>query len=142
MDRLLEFTANHPFLIALLVAILALLAWNLFGAALVGVRQVVPAEAVRLINHENAMVLDVRGEGEFAQGHILNARNIPARQFAERLAEIEKHRAQVMIACCATGAESLRICRQLQGHGFEKVYCLKGGLAAWQNAGLPVTRAA
>jgi predicted sulfurtransferase len=47
-------------------------------------------EATMLINQKDALVLDVREPGEFAQGHILNARNIPAGELETRIKELER----------------------------------------------------
>ena len=140
MERIPEFVANHLFLISLFLALLALLLRNLFGAALTGVTQIEPAETTRLINREGALVLDVRPGAEFEQGHILNAINIPEAELAVRQKELEKHKDKPIIACCQTGTMSVRAAGRMRAGGFEKLYCLKGGLAAWRSAGLPVTR--
>lgn len=141
MERIPEFIGNHLFLVTLFVAILALLLWNLFGSALTGVIQVEPAEATRMINREGAVVLDVRPAEEFQAGHVLNAVNIPEPELATRREELDKHKDRPLIAYCANGAASTRAVSQLKAGGFEKPYCLRGGLSAWRSAGLPVTRA-
>lgn len=140
MERIPEFVANHLFLVTLFLAILALLLWNLFGAELTGVAQVEPAEATRLINREGALVLDVRPGAEFQEGHVLNAVNIPEPELSSRQKELERHREKPIIACCQNGSMSVRAVSQMKAGGFEKLYCLKGGLTAWKSAGLPVTR--
>ncbi|MCK5499243.1 MAG: rhodanese-like domain-containing protein, partial [Gammaproteobacteria bacterium] len=76
MEKLPEFIANHLFLVSLLVAISSFLLWNIFAGS-IGATQVLPAEVTRLINHENAEVLDLRSAEEFEKGHIPGAVNIP-----------------------------------------------------------------
>jgi rhodanese-related sulfurtransferase len=140
MEHFPEFVANHLFLFSLLVAILALLIWNLYGDTVSGIKQIIPMEATRLINHENAMLVDLRNQADYASGHILNARNIPATELAERLKELHKYKQQPVILCCNNGSESGRAARLMMQGGFEKIFCLKGGLHAWRSANLPLTR--
>src|SRR4029078_9336519 len=45
-----------------------------------------------LINRENALVLDVRENAEFKDGHIVDALNIPFSKFKEKLSELDKHK--------------------------------------------------
>jgi rhodanese-related sulfurtransferase len=140
MERIPEFIGNHLFLVTLFLAILILLLWNLFGSAVSGVAQVPPAEATFLINRENAVVLDVRGSSDFTAGHILNALHIPETEVESRIRELQKHKGRPIVAVCSNGMNSARTARLLKNSGFERVYLLKGGIAAWQNASLPLTR--
>lgn len=99
-----------------------------------------PSEATLLINREDALVLDVREPGEYAQGHIPNAKLVPSAKLAERLGEFEKFKDRPVIVNCATGNRSGSACGVLRKAGFSKVYNLAGGIGGWQQAGLPVTR--
>ncbi len=139
MERLPEFIANHLFLFSLLVAITSLLLWNIFAGA-IGVSQIVSAEVTRLINHEDAEILDVRSANEFEKGHIINAMNLDATTLAKRGKELEKYKDKTVVICCGQGQESIRVARSLKMKGFEKLYTLKGGISAWQNANLPLTK--
>jgi rhodanese-related sulfurtransferase len=55
----------------------------LFGK-LSGVKQIGPQEAVLLFNHEDALVLDVREQSEWADGHIGKGKTYPARSVEEQ----------------------------------------------------------
>ena len=140
MDRLLEFSGNHLFLVSLFFALLLLLLWNLFGGILGGVRQIEPAEMIRMMNRDHAVVVDVRGEDEFRAGHVLNAVNIPDAAIADRHKELEKARNKPLILYCNNGGISLNTTRRLKALGFENTYCLNGGMASWRSAGLPVSK--
>lgn len=140
MERFPEFVANHLFLFSLLVAILMLLAWNLFGDSLNGVKMLLPADVTRLINREDAVVVDIRSESDFEKGHIINAMNIPAAELPNQLEKLKAHKQKDIIFNCANGSISPKEARKLKNEGFEKVSCLKGGLLAWQNASLPLTK--
>lgn len=141
MEHFPEFVANHLFLFALLVSILILLLWNLFGAALSGVDLLGPREIVRMLN-DGAVMVDIRTAPEYSKGHILGARNIPADNIGEQLTELAKYREQPLVLCCNSGNESVRAGRTLKMQGFKKIYCLQGGLQAWHTANLPLTREA
>jgi rhodanese-related sulfurtransferase len=140
VERIPEFIGNHLFLVTLFVAILALLIWNLFGDALSGIEHLSPADATLLLNRQNAVVLDLRPKGDFESGHIIQALNVAADDQDAQQKILEKHKDRPIIAVCQNGVVSARQARSMRLKGFEKVHCLKGGLAAWRNAGLPLTR--
>jgi rhodanese-related sulfurtransferase len=117
-----------------------MLIWNLVSETLQGASSVQPYEAALLINHEDAIVLDVREESEYKQGHIINSVHIPLGKLSERMGRLEKYRNRPIITSCASGNRSAQMCSKLRKNGFEKVYNLKGGIYAWQSASLPLTK--
>ena len=122
MEHFPEFVANHLFLFTILVAILSLLIWNLYGDVLSGIKQIVPIEAIRLINHEQAIVIDIRSGGDYDGGHILNAIHLLAVEISNRIVKFEKYRKQAVIIYCANGSESSKAARLFMQNGFEKIY--------------------
>ena len=140
VDRLQEFFSNHPELCLAFIAILGGIVWTLFQDSPRGVRKLSPSDATRLINHEDAVIIDVRSDGEFRQGHIVNALNIPESQLAERLGKLNKYRGRPIITTCRTGQVSVKAGGKLVADGFEKVYTLNGGILAWEGASLPLTK--
>ena len=140
MERLPEFIANHLLLVSLFVAILALLLWNIFGSSVSGLSKIGPAEVTRLMNHEKALLLDLRTAADFTTGHILSARNIPAAELEGRQKELQKHKKNPIILCCSRDSDGIKAGRILKFAGYEQLYSLKGGLESWRNANLPVTR--
>ena len=140
MERLPEFVGNHLFLFSLLVSILMLLIWNLFGDMLSGVKLLLPEEVTRRINREDAKVIDLRTQKEFEKGHIIDAINISVDQLSGQLDKLKKYEENGIIFCFATGAVSTKEARKLMGEGYEKVYSLKGGILSWQSANLPLTK--
>ena len=103
VDRLPEFFSNNPLLCMAFLAILGGIAWTFLQGSARGVRKLSPSDVTRLINHEDAIVLDVRSDGEFRQGHIVNAMNIPDSQLADRIDKLNKYRSRPIIATCRTG---------------------------------------
>ena len=63
MSQYLEFAGNHPLLMAALVLVIAVLVMNEFRRKLLGFKELSVNEAVRLINHDDALALDVRLRG-------------------------------------------------------------------------------
>lgn len=139
MERVTEFVANHPILWSLLgLVLLALLGTELFRL-LRGQRPIPPSEAVRLINSSDAVVVDVRSAADYRKGHILNAVHVPLAGIDERAKEITKDHDRTIVCYCAIGSAAPQACTKLRKLGYHNVYALKGGLSAWQGAGLPVT---
>lgn len=108
-----------------------------FRGKLSGVKQVGPQEAVMLMNHQDALVLDVREQSEFVDGHIGQAKHIPLGALANRLAELEKHKDKPIVAVCRSGNRSGIACGTLRKAGFQNLHNLAGGMMAWDQAGLP-----
>ncbi len=140
MNEYIEFTNNHPMLVGSFFAILTLLVFNLFGSRFRGYNVASPADATILINRNDAVVLDVRTDKEFNEGHIINSIHIPQSNIKERLAEIEKYKHKPIIVSCRTGQRSAQVCGQLKKQGFDHIYNLSGGIMAWQTANFPLTR--
>ena len=82
------------------------------------------------------VVIDVRTPDEYASGHIPGAVNIPFDQVAQRIAEIDAPHGVALY--CMVGPRARKGESALLAAGYEKVFHLEGGLAAWQAAGLPV----
>ena len=135
-----EFLINNLALVALFLASGALLVWPELSAFTGGADSVGTLEATRLMNQPGALVLDVREPAEFAAGHLPHARHIPLGQLAGRVEEIAKFKDKPVIVTCRSGARSGSACRTLKKAGFSKVYNLKGGVPAWEQASLPVEK--
>lgn len=140
MAQYLEFATNHWDLFLALAIILAMLMGGALTSRLRGYAQLEPSDAVRIFNHEDALMLDVREEKEYEEGHILDSLHIPLGKLGERLDELAKLREKPIIVSCRSGHRSATACARLRKEGFETVYNLKGGVLAWQNAGLPLQK--
>lgn len=135
-----EFLLNNIALVALFLASGALLVWPELSRFAGGADSVGTLEATRLMNQPGALVLDVREGTEFAAGHLPRARHIPLGELARRVDEIAKFKDKPVIVTCRSGARSGSACRTLKNAGFTKVYNLKGGVPAWEQASLPVEK--
>lgn len=139
MEKFIDFVIQQWLLFAIAILLLVMLVRNLFAAKLSGVNNVNANEAVRLMN-DDALVLDVRLEKEFKTGHIENAVNIPVGALEARIKELDKYKGKAILVQCQTGNRSLRGAQILKKHGFDDVHNLSGGIMAWINANMPVTK--
>lgn len=141
MNQYLEFVANHALLFGLLAAVIGAIGYTEFSRLTRKYRNLGPNEAVRVMNQDDALVLDVREETEFRKsGKINGARNIPAAKLADRLSEIVKFKEKSVLVYCQTGARSGSACNTLVKNGFTNVANLQGGIAAWESASLPLSK--
>lgn len=134
----IQFLQDNWMLVALALVSGAMLAWSFVGGRLSGVEQADTLKATRLFN-DDALVLDVREDKEYAAGHIPKAKHIPLGQLGKRMQELEKFKGKPILVTCRSGHRSARACGMLKKAGFETVYNQAGGIIAWERANLPVT---
>jgi rhodanese-related sulfurtransferase len=136
---MLDFLQKNILLVAAAVGSGAMLLWPLLrGAA--GGASVSTLEATQLINRQDALVLDVREAAQYAEGHILGARNLPIADLARRAGELEKFKNRPLIVACDSGNTSQRAVRELRARGFANAVSLAGGFRAWLQGGLPMEK--
>ena len=88
---------------------------------------------------EDLVVLDVRTPEEFAEGHLDGAFMVDfyAPDFADQLAQLDASVPYLLY--CRSGNRSGETMGLMAQMGFTDVTEIDGGIAAWQQAGLPVT---
>ncbi|MCB1825007.1 MAG: rhodanese-like domain-containing protein [Candidatus Competibacteraceae bacterium] len=140
MNDFVEFSTQNWLLFLALFAITGMLIGGEVLRKMRGVSSLSAAEALRLINDQEALILDVRDGGEYKEGHIPQARHIPLGALRDRLGELTKAKDKPIVVYCRNGATSQAACAQIKKSGIVDVYSLSGGLSAWQEANLPVSR--
>jgi rhodanese-related sulfurtransferase len=140
LTQISEFAVNNIYLVAAFVVLLALVVFNEMKIATQRFASLTPAAAVQLMNNEDVVVLDVREASETAAGKISKAIQIPVGAVKARISELEKHKDKTLLVYCKTGTRAGGACKELGQHGFDKVYNLNGGLQAWQEAHLPISK--
>jgi rhodanese-related sulfurtransferase len=138
--KYVEFVTNNALLIGLAVVSGVLLLMPILKKSAGGVPNLSASEAVALINRNNAIVLDVRSEAEFAGGHIVDAKHIPLDTLAERINQLKKYQDKPILVNCQRGMRSAKACDILRQAEFKQVNNLQGGLDAWIEAKLPVVK--
>ena len=137
---MLEFIQKNIWLVMIAVVSGVMLIWPFIAKRFSSTKEVGVADAVQLINRQDAVIVDVREPAEFKTGHIPNARNIPVGQVADRLKELEKFKTRPILLICASGSRSGGVGGALQKAGFAQVCSLAGGMGAWQQASMPVEK--
>lgn len=134
-----EFVQEQLFLFVALAIIVAMLIWSYVGDKVSGINQVSADEAVRLYN-QGAKVLDVRSEGEYKTGFIGEAELVGPSEVDQKMASLQAYQNQPVLVYCQSGMRSAAVAKKLAKNQFDQVYNLKGGIAAWKSAGLPINK--
>jgi rhodanese-related sulfurtransferase len=143
MEQFLVFLQKSPMNLVLFGTVVVtggMLLWPIVARLVRPGHEVGPMEAVQLINRRDAVVLDVRDAAEYKSGHITNARHIPEGEIDSRMKELEKVKSKPIIVSCARGNRSVTVANRLRALGFAEVVPLRGGLAAWQQANMPLEK--
>ncbi|HEX6206998.1 MAG TPA: rhodanese-like domain-containing protein [Actinomycetota bacterium] len=88
---------------------------------------------------DDVAVLDVRQPGEWRDGHIAGATHVTGAELQRRLDEVPSRRPLAVL--CGTGYRSSASASLLLREGFDDVWNVLGGSAAWDAAGYPTVRA-
>ena len=136
----MKFFLDNWMLFALAATSGGLLIWPLVRGAS-GSGSIGTAEAVRLINREKGVLIDVAEPAEFAAGHAAGARNAPLGQLEGHKA-LPTNKTLPILLMCPTGSRSGRAAVMLRKAGYDKAAVVAGGTAAWREASLPIERAA
>ena len=140
MAQLIEFAGNNLILVAALLVITTLILKTEIGLRLNKVPQLNVNDAVRLMNDDDVIVLDVRESNEYTTGHIRDSIHIPVGSLSKRISELEKHKTKKILAYCRSGNRSNNACRILSKQGFENVNNMAGGIISWSSANLPLSK--
>ncbi len=90
-------------------------------------------------NNPDLIILDVRTQDEYSQGHVENAKNIDyySKTFETDLNKLDK--SKTYLVYCRSGSRSSKALKIMEKLGFNEVYNI-GGIMDWQGAGYPVVK--
>ena len=140
MKQLLSFVQNHGPLCVAAGAVLALLVFEELKNKIGGIPRASAQDATLLLNREHAVIIDLRNQEAFASGHILDSINMVRTDFDAHIKKIESHKNHTLILVDDTDANAASIGTKLQKNGFTKIHILTGGLHAWKDVHLPLTK--
>lgn len=135
----MKFLLDNLYLFAIALVSGGLLVWPLIKRG-GGATALSPLLATQLINHRNAIVVDVRDEKAYALGSLAGARNLPFAALKERAAELVRFKSRPVLIVCDAGQDSARATAIFKEQGFEEAHSLAGGIGAWKQAGLPLVQ--
>lgn len=141
MQEIMQFISRHPMLslawIALLIAVIILTFKGLFAKT----KNITRAQAIQLINKEEAISIDLRSRDDFRKGHIIDSINLTPSEIKDNnIGELEKHKQKTIIVVSANGMAASKPAEQLVQYGFERVLILKEGITGWSSENLPLAR--
>lgn len=141
LQEIMQFISQHPILSLAWVLLFGAVVFTSFKNSLSKVKEVTRGEATRLINKEDAVVVDIRTREDYRKGHIANSINLILSDIKNgNLGELEKHKTQPIIVVCAMGTTSRASADMLSKAGFERVFTLKEGISGWSGENLPLAR--
>ncbi len=114
---------------SILIGIVALyLIIKLFGfLGRLGIKQL---SANELDQKKGMMLLDIRTDKEYGQGHIPGAVHVPLADIGDRVKKLKKDKD--LVVYCDNGNRSIWAIKRLMGMGYKNLYNLKGGYNAWK----------
>jgi rhodanese-related sulfurtransferase len=133
------FLQQHSMLSIALVVILILLFIVESIRAKLSARRISPVEATHLMNHEEAVVVDIRSPDAFYSGHIIGALSLPLVDLEKQYKKLEKYIKKPIVIVCATGLESPRAAQFLIKNGYHALIHA-GGIRAWKEANMPLVK--
>ncbi len=137
-----HFVLGHPYLLAGSVVALGFLIYQELYDWLNRQWWVSVSDAVELINHQQAQVLDLRDPQEFQQGSILGARQVALDQLGTTLQQLgAQSHGQSVILILPKEDQPYQIKARLTKYSpqqLPQLKILRGGIDAWQAAELPL----
>lgn len=140
MDQLIPFVQQNLFLALIFAGLTVALVVTEVRRLFRGYKTVSPNQLTELINRENALVLDLRGQSDFEKGHILGSRHLLPSQVDPESKLLTKAKEAPVVLVCAMGVSAGGVAEKLVKAGYRRVAVLDGGINAWTGAGLPLAK--
>lgn len=141
MEQISEFVLNNLILFAALVVVLVMLIKAELDHQSNKGLMLSATAAIRLLNNnDDALILDTRSAAEYKAGHISNSKNIQLKDLSAQLEKYVDYKNKPVLVYCNSGNNAIRAIRMMKKAGFENVNNLEGGIAAWKEANMPVTK--
>ena len=137
----MNFFVENWVLIAAALTSGGLLAWPLVKGGGMNTARVSISEAVRLINREKGVLIDVSEPNEYQAAHAVGARSVPIGRI-EGAKEVPSNKALPLVLLCPNGSRAARAAALLRKAGHERAVAVAGGTGAWREANLPVEKTA
>ena len=141
MPMATEFAKNHTLMIVCWIALFFGTIYVFFKEVTSKIKVIENAEAVSLMNNEDAVVIDLRSIDEFKRGHIINSQQfVPSDIKNHNIGKLEQHKELPVILVCASGLTARPTAEILAKQGFDRVHALREGIAGWNAANLPLVK--
>ena len=140
MQEYIDFIGDNPIHFIALVIILVLIVKLEMSRITRKFKMINTNEAVKLMNNDDIVIVDVRQDKEIKDGVIKNSEHITLAQLTDRIGHLGSNKQVPVLVYCQTGTRSSSACNTIVNAGFENVSCLSGGITAWETANLPTVK--
>jgi rhodanese-related sulfurtransferase len=96
--------------------------------------------AIQWVNQRNAQIVDVRSVEEYKTGHIANSKHLPLKELDGGISKLRLDARKPIILVCLSGSRATSAAGKFKKAGFDEVACMEGGIAAWNQASLPLIK--
>lgn len=136
---------SNDTLLTLALVALAVVAMRFLPRLTAGVPFLDATEASRRLDRDaNSVVIDVRTEGEYREGHVAGAINLPLGDLMTRIKDLgdalDPYKNAQVLLICQSANRSARAARILKQAGFTNLAVISGGTGSWQRRGLPIEK--
>lgn len=138
MQDILTFIHNHLLLNIFFLIVLFSVIMLEFMKQKQNSNRLSPLALTQLINHDNAVILDLRDQDAYNQGHIIGSVSMTVDAISNSK-KLEKYRSRPIVLVCATGTDSSREAAKLSMQGFD-ARVLDGGMRNWREANMPTVK--
>ena len=114
------------------LALILLMSFDGLSAELWSVAQL--QKAISKSDHK-PVLLDVRTQSEYNDGHIQNAINIPHDQILKEPQLLSAYKDSQVVVFCRSGVRAGKVIEMLEGLGFKEIIDIDGDMLAWNEAG-------
>lgn len=114
------------------LALILLMSFDALSAELWSVAQL--QKAISKSGHK-PVLLDVRTQSEYNDGHIQDAINIPHDQLLKEPQLVSAYKDSQVVVFCRSGFRAGKVIEMLEGLGFKEIIDIDGDMLAWNEAG-------
>ena len=114
------------------LALILLMSFDALSAELWSVAQL--QKAISKSGHK-PVLLDVRTQSEYNDGHIQDAINIPHDQLLKEPQLVSAYKDSQVVVFCRSGVRAGKVIEMLEGLGFKEIFDIDGDMLAWNEAG-------
>jgi rhodanese-related sulfurtransferase len=141
LHKLPEFIHNHIAMVAMFVVVLLVLIVMEIASLFRKYKELSPAGLTLLINRESPLMIDLSAYADFEKAHVPGAKHVAMSQFDPESKDLANAKELPVVVMDKDGrGASLKAAQRLVKAGFTKVSVLGGGVAAWQQAQLPIAK--
>ncbi|WP_395479986.1 rhodanese-like domain-containing protein [Candidatus Curculioniphilus buchneri] len=139
MHEIAKFIEMHPILSLLWIIFLGAIVFTTLQGWFSKIHELARYEAIKLINRNDAIVIDLRKHEDYRKGHIVNSVNLAVDHVKPgNIKSLEKAKNQPIIVVCSNGINARYFASNLSKSGFKQVYVLKEGISGWNEDNLPL----